>query len=98
MRSQVLRDLFSFKICRRPTSASKCTPRTKEGEAHTENLSILIQTLTIAEKAAEATKIPFLKGAIATALVIAECVQVCDHGIAMIQDALIRIAGLFIQQ
>jgi hypothetical protein len=42
----------------------------------TQNLSALIQVLTIAEKTAEATKIPFLKGAIGTALAVADCALV----------------------
>jgi hypothetical protein len=42
---------------------------------------MLIQTLTVAEKTAEIMKVPFLKGAIGTALAIAECAQVRNRGI-----------------
>jgi hypothetical protein len=46
----------------------------------TQKLSVLIQILAIAEKTAEATKVPFLKGSIGTALAIAECAQVSNRG------------------
>lgn len=45
----------------------------------TQNLAVLVQMLMIAEKAAAATTIPCLTGAIGVALSIAQCAQVGDH-------------------
>jgi hypothetical protein len=66
--------LFSLRLCRRSTSGSDDIP-----VIHDQTLPVLIQVLTIAEKAAGVTTIPGLKGAIGTVLSIMECVQVSDH-------------------
>lgn len=41
-------------------------------------LAAMIQTLNFAEKVAEASSVPFLKGAIGLVIVVAECARVCD--------------------
>jgi hypothetical protein len=56
----------------------------------TQKLSVLIQILAIAEKTAEAARVPFLKGAIGTALAIAECAQVSNRGNIFCYGALIK--------
>lgn len=66
--------LFSLRLCRRPTSTSDDSIVITESRS-TQTLPILIQMLTIAEKAAAATTMPCLKGAVGTALTIAECAQ-----------------------
>ncbi|KAJ7153460.1 hypothetical protein C8R43DRAFT_1002045 [Mycena crocata] len=58
-----------------------CLPRgqgpttTSQPDRKNEKLAILVQVLKIAEKAAEASGVPYLKGAIAFAAEVAECVQ-----------------------
>ncbi|KAJ6578790.1 hypothetical protein DFH09DRAFT_1148317 [Mycena vulgaris] len=51
-------------------------PATKT-EREPQKLAILVQSLRFAEKAAEASGVPYLKGAVALALEVAECVQGC---------------------
>ncbi|KIM89775.1 hypothetical protein PILCRDRAFT_195871 [Piloderma croceum F 1598] len=75
MRFQIGIKLFSLRLCRRSTSGSDDIPVMHDRTRITQTLPVLIQMLTIAEKAAGVTTIPGLKGAIGTVLSIMECVQ-----------------------
>lgn len=55
---------------------------------NTQVLAALIQTLTLAEKAADATPIPYLKGVIGMVLVMVECAQV---SIICIQESMLTL-------
>jgi hypothetical protein len=70
--------LFFLRLRQRPTSTSDDIPVIHETRI-TQPLPVLIQMLTIAERAAGITTIPGLKGAIGTTLSILECVQVGDR-------------------
>jgi hypothetical protein len=76
MPSQFLAKLSSIRLHRHTTSGSNGDPEIPEG---TQKLAVLIQALPFAEKAAGATSIPYLKGAISMALAIAECARVSDR-------------------
>ncbi|KAJ7658482.1 hypothetical protein B0H17DRAFT_1145583 [Mycena rosella] len=60
-----------IRLCMSPTGS--LTPGNSGSES--QKLAILIQGLKFAEKAAEASGIPYLKGTVALALEIAECVE-----------------------
>ena len=65
--------LRSIRLRRRSKPGSHDDPTSQGG---TDKLAAVVQALTFAVKTAEATSIPYLKGAIGMALVIAECIRV----------------------
>ena len=75
--------LFSWRLRRRPTGRGPNDTNTLDGSPSIERLSVLIQSLKLLEKVADAANIPYLKGAIGTALVIAECARVGDNEVPL---------------
>lgn len=71
---------FNWRLIRRRRGPPGDSPRQESRSI--ERLSALVLSLRLLEKAAEATPVPYLKGAIGMTLVIAECALVGDEKLA----------------
>ncbi|KAJ6492906.1 hypothetical protein C8R47DRAFT_425986 [Mycena vitilis] len=62
-------------VCVRRSSSPGPTPTSNTKEKRHQKLSMLVQTLSVLEKAGEASGVPYLKGALALALEVAQAVE-----------------------